>query len=574
VWDWEDGYNYNRLGLQAQTTLEPSTSRSVRRLVPRIFQAMGWLVVLWADFSPAYSPASAELPPGASGFSRGLLNFIILPASAPFPRVAVWTAVLISAAGLALMAAPTPSSRFRRFLWIAELAGTTFLSAVAIAPYLTSFRIVLMPRTFVLMTLLACSRALPLLGVVGERLHLASAKRAPIVAGLVAGAFFASAAWHALTQFEGNYTGFLHMSRRIADRAPMLHEPSQLWRSIVTGDEGYDGQFMYLMAFDPLLDRYKDRPQMYGTFIDLPPYRYGRIGFSALVYLVSGGRPEWFPQAMIWLLIAAHATIAAGLAVLAQREHKSPWLALWYLAIPAFMPSFLSALPEALAAAAVVVGLICWRARRDWWAALAFVGALLIRETSAVLLIALVVASGTERRRAIRLAVIAVLPLVAWRVFVAFRLYPESGSRAGFGTQYSFGVPLVGLLQLWRAGLSHAQAASEIPGALTYPWILAASAAIAGWAVVARRGTIAVAAVVYAAMAVSLNYWSVLHHLPSGERVTFELFLCLLLLRIEAPAQPRALGRALNALFVVLAVYTFTVAPDAWTSRAATGMIR
>ncbi|HKF69787.1 MAG TPA: hypothetical protein VKB36_24745, partial [Vicinamibacterales bacterium] len=177
----------------------------MRRLVPRIFQAMAWLVVLWADLSPAYTPASAELPPQASGFSRGLLNFIVLPASAPFPRVAVWTAILISAAGLALMVAPTASSRFRRFLWIAELAGTTFLSAVAIAPYLTSYRIVLMPRTFVLMTLLACSRALPSLGVVGERFHLASAKRAPIVAGLVAGAFFASAAWHALTQFEGNY---------------------------------------------------------------------------------------------------------------------------------------------------------------------------------------------------------------------------------------------------------------------------------------------------------------------------------------------------------------------------------
>ena len=534
---------------------------------------MAWLVVLWADLSPAYTPARAELPPGARGFSRGLLNFIILPVSAPFPRVAVWTAVLISAAGLALMAVPIPFSRFRRFLWIAELAGTTLLSAVVIAPYLTPFRIVLMPRTLVLMTLLACSRALPSLPAVGERLRLASAKRAPIVAGLVAGAFFASAAWHALTQFEGNYTGFLHMSRRVADHAPMLHEPSQLWRSIVTGDEGYDGQFMYLMAFDPLLDRYKDRPQMYGTFIDRPPYRYGRIGFSALVHLVSGGRPEWFPQAMIWLLIAAHATIAAGLAALAQREHKSPWLALWYLAIPAFMTSFLFALPEALAAAAVVVGLICWRARRDWWAALAFVTALLVRETSAILLIALVTASGTERRRAIRLAVIAVLPLVAWRLFVGFRLYPEFGSRAGFGS-HNLGVPLSGLLQLYRAGLSRAQSAPEILGALTFPWILVASAAIAIWAAVARWGTTAMAAVAYAAMAVSLNYASVLHDLASGERVTFELFLFLLLLMIETPTQPRALGRALNALFVVLAVYTFALSPDAWMSRAATGIIR
>src|SRR5438093_8600728 len=125
-----------------------------------------------------------------------------------------------------------------------------------------------------------CSSALPSLVAIGDRLRLGTAPRAPIADGLVAAAFFASTAWHALALYEGNYTGFFHMSRRIADRAPMLHEGSQLWRSILTADEGYDGQFMYLMAFDPLLARYKDRPQTYGTFIDLPPYRYRRIGFS------------------------------------------------------------------------------------------------------------------------------------------------------------------------------------------------------------------------------------------------------------------------------------------------------
>jgi len=540
----------------------------------RLVGAIVWLAVLWTDLSPAFTPARAELPTGASGFSRGLLNFIVLPASAAFPPVTTWTVVWTMVVGLVLMAIALRHAQSRWYWWALELAATTFLGLVAIAPYVTVYRIVLMPRTFVLMSLLLCSSSLPSLAAVRDRLRLGSAPRGPMVAGLVAAAFFASAAWHALALSGGNYTGFLRMSRRVADHAPMLHERPHLRQSMITGDEGYDGQFMYLMAFDPLMARYKNQPQMYGTFIDLPPYRYGRIGFSALVSVVSGGHPEWFPQVMIWLLIAAHAALAAGLSFLAVREDKSPWLGLWYLAIPAFMPSFLAALPEALAAAVVVIGLICWKLRRDWWAALVFATALLIRETSAVLLIALVAASRTERRRAVRVAGMAVLPLAAWRLFVGFRLFPDYGSRAGFGTQYSFGVPFAGLLHLWEAALSRTQSAPEISGALTFPLILTAAAAIAVWALVTRRGTLALAAAVYGAMAVSLNYGNVLRHLPSGERVTFELFVCLLLLTIELPAQPRALGRALKGLFVVLALYTFLLAPDAWMSRAATGLIR
>jgi hypothetical protein len=75
-------------------------------------------------------------------------------------------------------------------------------------------------------------------------------------------------------------------------------------------------------------------------------------------------------------------------------------------------------------------------------------------------------------------------------------------------------------------------------------------------------------------MAVSLNYVNVLRHLPSGERVTFELFLSLLLLMITRPEESRTLGRALKGLFLVLTAYTLLLAPDAWMSRAATGLIR
>ena len=89
-----------------------------------------------------------------------------------------------------------------------------------------------------------------------------------------------------------------------------------------------------------------------------------------------------------------------------------------------------------------------------------------------------------------------------------------------------------------------------------------------------RPGPIETAAAVYAGMAVSLNYDKIWSHLPSGERGTFELFLCLLLLLLESRTRPAWVRQTLTGFFVVLSAYTFFAAPDAATSRAALLLIR
>ena len=82
------------------------------------------------------------------------------------------------------------------------------------------------------------------------------------------------------------------------------------------------------------------------------------------------------------------------------------------------------------------------------------------------------------------------------------------------------------------------------------------------------------AATIYALVAVSLNYDQIWSHLPSGERGTFELFVCLLLLLLESKERPVWTRHTLTGFFVVVAAYTFFVAPDAGASRAALLLIR
>jgi hypothetical protein len=245
------------------------------------------------------------------------------------------------------------------------------------------------------------------------------------------------------------------------------------------------------------------------------------------------------------------------------------------LAIPSFAASLMSALPEALAAAGLVGGFLCWQNRRLGLAAALFGAALLVRETGIILLAAVVVAGGRrEWKASLPMLGAAVAPVGAWRGFVAWRLFADFGWAAIIANPHDLGVPFGGLMQLWHAGSTGLQPAPEIAGALLFPLILAAAFVLAVSLLLVRGGPLALAAATYAAVAVSLNYGQIWSHLPSGERGAFELFICLLLLLLESKDWPGWIRRTLTGLFVVLVGYTFFIAVDAPTSRAALLLIR
>ena len=141
---------------------------------------------------------------------------------------------------------------------------------------------------------------------------------------------------------------------------------------------GYDGQFFYYIALDPVGAR---------PYIDVPSYRYGRIAYPILARIVALGRPNLVPYTLIlvnWL--------AAGLGTLAlaawlRRRQVSPWYAAVFGLFPGVLIAVRYDLSEALAYALAALGVLLFDAphrRGRLLGGLVFGLAVLTRESAAV----------------------------------------------------------------------------------------------------------------------------------------------------------------------------------------------
>jgi hypothetical protein len=512
------------------------------------------------------------------GFSRGLLNLFVLPAGQRAAPVPLWllsatiTAVVVvflvcSLAGCAPM--------FSLWSSIPALVMASLFCAVELAHRMTSFRIVLSTRTLGLGLLCLVGPYLSAVAALTwRRIQMSDASRRKLIiagAGLLSLCFFGSAMLQTLSDYRGNYSGFLHITHTVAARAPFLRDRPDLVQRLTLYDDGYDGQFMYLMAFDPLLQRFRDAPERYREVVDLPPYRYGRIGYSLLTKVVSGADASRYPPTMLWLIVGAHFGIGALLTALALHHGATPALSLFYLAIPGFMPSLLFGLPESLAVLGLLGGLWFSSRHRPLRSGLCLAASLLVRETG--LILAVTILAGAARRRRALTAAVAFVPLIAWRAYVALRFFRDFGWGAVFVNPGDFGIPFRGLTDLMTAGLDGTHVSSEIPAAFGVPLLLAGALALA-IAACRERTWLAFSALGYALLAICLNYGKIWTHVPSGERGTIELFLCLLLLLVVHGNESRRLARALVTFFILVAFYAFLASPEAGVSRAALLVVR
>ena len=114
---------------------------------------------------------------------------------------------------------------------------------------------------------------------------------AALIATLAALAF-ALARWQ--TWAHGDISRFILVGRHFAT-------PSQLPPGMpVAPTYGYDGQFFYRLAINPLNFHHT----AYGITMDRP-YRYMRIGYPALTWLVSLGQHYLIPVMLVAVNIAA-----------------------------------------------------------------------------------------------------------------------------------------------------------------------------------------------------------------------------------------------------------------------------
>jgi hypothetical protein len=144
------------------------------------------------------------------------------------------------------------------------------------------------------------------------------------------------------------------------------------------GASGYDGQYFYFIAVDPLHARY---------YMDNAGHRYTKILYPAAAGLPAFGRASLVPYTLIlinWLAIAGTAGL---LALWLRRKGASPWFALIYALCPGVWVSFQRDLTEPLSygLVALAVYLYDFGGRyRAVWSGLAFAGAVLTRDKAAI----------------------------------------------------------------------------------------------------------------------------------------------------------------------------------------------
>jgi hypothetical protein len=220
---------------------------------------------------------------------------------------------------------------------------------------------------------------------------LATRTDRPIVPGfiaLLAALAFVLARWQ--TWAKGDITKFILVGRHFAT-------PSQLPPHIaVAPTYGYDGQFFYRLALNPVNFSHI----AYGIRVD-QPYRYMRIGYPWLTWLVSLGQHVLVPVMLVVINIVAIGAIGYLGGMFARQGGRH---ALAGLVLPAYfglLTSLSRDTAEPLAAACLLGGLLAIRARRPVLAGLLLAYGALTRESVmvAVAAVAIVDFIGVIRRR-------------------------------------------------------------------------------------------------------------------------------------------------------------------------------
>ncbi|MBE9176288.1 hypothetical protein IQ225_14980 [Synechocystis salina LEGE 06155] len=251
------------------------------------------------------------------------------------------------------------------------------------------------------------------------------------------GLAIAVASYFYWVKFDGQITGFFRIGS-VLPLSPLLN-PAEIL--IYQGELGYDGQQFLTIALDPGL-------QNDGSMaaLDHPSYRYRRILYPLLGYLLGWGNPALIPWALVLINILAIAVCTGLTAIYLQHGKYMGTQALAVLAIPGvWMVLFLST-ADLLASVFSLGAVVCQaifppHQNKKWWLVpFLLAWGLLTRETTLIIWLAIALALVQKRQwRSMGVLLLSLLPLTLWLGYIRWRQLP-GGSGTG-----NFGWPLVGI---------------------------------------------------------------------------------------------------------------------------------
>jgi hypothetical protein len=232
---------------------------------------------------------------------------------------------------------------------------------------------------------------------------------------------------------------FIHLGRVLVDKSQASPAISSRAASYhYDGEIGFDGQYAYFLAVDPINARF---------YMDSPAYRYTRVLYPLTARVLALGRADLVPWTLILVNLAMIGVGTAALAAWLRGRSASAWYAAVYGFYPGVLITLLRDTTEVMAYGLVAVAVYLFDRRgphpdpppqaregdsplRHVPAAIVFALAILTRETAAIFAIGYTLAilasgSGAWRERlqrnwrsaALFVAIWAV-PIGLWKIFL------------------------------------------------------------------------------------------------------------------------------------------------------------
>jgi hypothetical protein len=177
-------------------------------------------------------------------------------------------------------------------------------------------------------------------------------------------------------------------------------------------------------------------------------FRFGRIGFPALAWLVVLGHRNELPAGLVIVNVVATALLAGGVAALAKSAGGDPRGGLLVLALPVVWAVTRFSYGDTVAATLAVVGCVAWSRNKMAVGWLCFALAALSRETMLLALVPPIV-DGMHRRQPRRVIVwlSAAVPLLVWWSYVRTRFGEWPPLAHTINRSAAISLPFVGMFK-------------------------------------------------------------------------------------------------------------------------------
>lgn len=291
----------------------------------------------------------------------------------------------------------------------------------------------------------------------GQGATLRSLANSPLAAGVAAFVLALATLIARLILLAGrDVTKLMMIGNRFANPAQVPHGV------FIFHYSGYDGQYYYRMALNPANLHHT----AFGIHMD-STYRFVRIGYPLLAWLLSFGQHGLVPYALIAINVVALGVLAWLGGIFAREAGRHAMWGLLMAGYFGFMTGLDRDLTEPLGAVCLLAGILAYRRRHPLLAAVAFAYGCLTRETVLVAPVALGIVRLVQiiRRRARPgledLAwIVPGLVFVVWEVILkaatgTFPILSDSSKNAG--------LPLVAPLHAVAHNFLHP--ASPVPSA-------------------------------------------------------------------------------------------------------------